>query len=358
MLLIGIVLAPLGLPISQLLGHGRMVVSHWVLIFFLTLPLSLVGILLSSFLGGLSRWKLMAVSRLIPIVLPAGALIVLYFLNAVTVSRLALVAIVAGIASILPALIPLRHWRPLRVRRELIRAGVPFGLKSWASFIASLANGRLDQLLMTGLASSSQLGLYAVAVTFSLVPNVVSSAVAPPLLVRVAAGERHLVGDALRVCLAIVVLTNLVMAGIAVVLIPLAFGPDFGGAVPMAAILLLAAVPLSGTEVLGGSLVADGAPSIPSIGEYATLAVTVPGLVLLLPLLGGVGAALVSLVAYSANFTIQLAFARRRFECSLSTLLLPTMADVRWGLRLARAALHRIGAMPKMVKGNSHKPGL
>ena len=74
------------------------------------------------------------------------------------------------------------------------------------------------------------------------------------------------------------------------------------------------------------------------------LAITIPGLLLLLPLLGGRGAALVSLAAYSASFIIQLFAARRIIGGTFGAYVVPAGSDVRWvgerlrHLRKTRAA--------------------
>jgi Na+-driven multidrug efflux pump len=98
----------------------------------------------------------------------------------------------------------------------------------------------------------------------------------------------------------------------------------------MAMVLLVASVPLAGATVLSTALQADGTPLIPTIAEGIALIVTVVGLALLLRPLGGMGAAIVSLAAYSASFVFQLLVARRRIGAPLSAFLVPTRADAHW----------------------------
>jgi O-antigen/teichoic acid export membrane protein len=351
MFFIGLLILPAGILFSHLLGQGRPVVDHYIMISFLLLPISLLGILLSSLLTGLERWRLVVATRLIAMLLPAAAIIALYLLDHLTVGLTAAIVFVASMLSIAPALVALRGWMPLRFRMLHIRIGVPFGLQSWVAYLASMTNGRLDQLLMAALASSRQLGLYAVAVTVSSLPNVVIGAVGPPLLTRVAAGDRHLVPSALRVSLATVTIFGGMLAVASIVLIPLLFGSAFRDAVPMAAILLVAAVPLAGVAVLSSSFVADGEPSVPALGELVTLGITIPGLIVLLPRLGGVGAAIVSLGAYAVNLLIQLIMARRRFGASFATFLVPRLSDLRWALALVTRVTRRY-----LPRSRAHAP--
>jgi O-antigen/teichoic acid export membrane protein len=149
-------------------------------------------------------------------------------------------------------------------------------------------------------------------------------------MARIGAGERHLMPQAVRMTVMVTVAANLAVAILTPILLPVLFGPGFRGATPMAIVLLGASVPLAGASVLSTALQADGVPLIPTVGEGIALAVTVVGLVLLLPSLQGLGAALVSLAAYSASFAFQLVMARRRIDAPLRTFLVPSRADVHW----------------------------
>src|SRR5207245_1033997 len=111
-----------------------------------------------------------------------------------------------------------------------------------------------------------------------------------------------LVGRALRSTLAITALIAVVLAAIIGVILPWLFGGNFSGAVNMARLLLVAAVPQAGSEILASGLIGGGEPGWAARGQLLALAITIPGLLLLLPLIGGVGAALVSLAAYSVTF--------------------------------------------------------
>jgi len=118
------------------------------------------------------------------------------------------------------------------------------------------------------------------------------------------------------------------------------FGPEFRGAFPMAVILLGASVPLAAASVLSSALQADGAPLIPTFGELLALVVTVVGLLALLGPLQGIGAAIVSLAAYSVSFVFQLVMARGRIGAPIRAFLIPTSEDVHWARgQLAGVAL-------------------
>ena len=84
-------------------------------------------------------------------------------------------------------------------------------------------------------------------------------------------------------------------------LIEFFFGGSFEGATNVARILLVAGAVLSTNRVLAAILQARGRPLVAAEGEFIGLIVTVGALATLLPLLGLVGAALASLLAYSAG---------------------------------------------------------
>jgi O-antigen/teichoic acid export membrane protein len=226
-----------------------------------------------------------------------------------------------------------------------MRAGIGFGLKSWLGGLAQMANARLDQLLMITVVSSRELGLYAVATTISGAAGLAAGGLAPPLMARVASGERQVMAQAVRTILLATALVNIGLALATPMLLELVFGSRFHAALPMVLILLCAQVPLVGASVLSGALQADGAPLIPTIGEGIALAITVGGLALLLPALGGVGAAIVSCAAYGASFAFQVSRAHLRIEVPLRQFVIPARADFLWirarAIELGRAVAPR-----------------
>jgi O-antigen/teichoic acid export membrane protein len=110
----------------------------------------------------------------------------------------------------------------------------------------------------------------------------------------------------------------------------------------MVLILLFATLANAGPAVLGVSL--SGAmdrPAIAGLGEIIALVVTGVGLVLLLPPLGGIGAAIVSVSAYAVNFAWQLRIAQRLFGGSIRDYLIPKREDLHLFAGFARALLRR-----------------
>ena len=326
---IGIAFIPAGLALAYLLGQGNPTVTLFLAIGVCVMPLTLAGAILSSVALGHERWNLVSAQQLIP---PVGAVIafgVLYLLNELTLGRAAGITIALAVLSIVPMLRVLRGCGRPHFDRKLAGQGLRFGSQVWFVSLSQLMNHRLDQLLMVKLTTARELGLYAVAATVATLPAMFTTAVGQAIFPRVADGESALVGRTSRVGLALISITCAIGALIIPFALPFLFGPSFKDAVAPALILLAATVAYSGAGILGTALSTRDRPGIPGLGEVWAIAVTVVGLIILLPRLGGVGAALVSVAAYSVNFAWLLFMARRRFGGSFRDYVVPTRRDVK-----------------------------
>ena len=195
---------------------------------------------------------------------------------------------------------------------------------------------------MIPLVSSRQLGLYAVAVNVSGLTNLILGALNTVIGPSIARGNWTLAGRAVRLTMMTVATFSLVAALAVPPLFPIVFGPGFAAAIPMCLILLAAAIPGSGAWVLGVALQNAGHPGIPARGEIGALVLTATGLALLLPPLAGVGAAIVSGVAYTTNLTIQLVLVRRRLGTPVRVFLLPNRGDIALVLEIVRRVVGRV----------------
>jgi O-antigen/teichoic acid export membrane protein len=344
---IGLVLAALAVPAADFLAGGREVVRTWLIIVFLSMPLLLLADVMNSSLAALERWRGLIMMTLIPFMVPFIAIVVLYLADRVTVAAAAAATIAGSLLMLLPGL-PLLRRRPV-ARPRLTRQAITFGFKGWLGGLALLANLRLDQFMMITAVAPRVLGLYAVATTLGGVPTLLAGGITQPLMTRIAAGETRLMTRAVRLMLVVAIVVNLAMALVAPFLVTFLFGPDFSGAVPMTLVLLVASIPLCGSIVLSSALQADGVPLIPSIGEGLALIITVVGLLVLLGPLGGVGAAIVSLAAYSASFVFQLVKARGHVGLPVREFLVPRPADAQWARATAGSAWKRVVGIPHVV---------
>jgi len=232
-----------------------------------------------------------------------------------------------------------------------MKEGLAFGLKSWFGALGEVVNLRLDQLLMIRLVSSHDLGLYAIAVNLATLPTLATSAFGSFVLPRVAGGDEHVVDRASRVAVVVILLAGSLVALALPIGLPLVFGDAFSGSLPMTLILLAGLIPMSLISILNPALGGAGVPAAGSYAQIAALVVTVPGLIVALPLIGAIGAAIVSSVAYMVSAAVLLLIARRRFGKPLREFLVPTIADLRW----LRSTVRSGPAEPELVV--EPKPG-
>lgn len=327
-LALGLFGAALGPVVAALIGGANHVERTWIIFGFVLMPFGFVSIVITDIATGQNRWRPVLIARLTQ---PAFALIgipFLYLTGHLTVSTAALVTVVGAALPVVLLLPGARTQLPLRFDLKMTTEAVPFGLKAWAAGIFQNVNVRADQLLMTRLVSPSQLGLYSIAATASAMLVIpFTSALATGTVPRFADGNVDLLERMVRAALLGVILTSAVFALVSPVVIPLFFGSAFRGAIPMIWILLAAGVPLSTGVILSTALTISGRPSYAALAEVVALGITVPGLIVLLPLMGGMGAAIVSLIAYSASFTILVLAARRELGARLTALLIVRPTD-------------------------------
>ena len=331
--------------LADVLAGGRPVVRTFLIVGLLLTPLALLNSLLLSSLAALERWRGVLAVSVIPFATPFVAIVGLYLTGHLTVATAAAATIAGSALQIVPALPLLRELGRPKFSPRLARAGAAFGLKSWFGGLALTANGRLDQVMMITAVPARQLGLYAVAVTISGAYGLVTGGISPPLMTRIAAGGREVIMQAVRITIVVTLALNTVIGLMTPVILSVLFGPEFRDAVPMAIVLLGASVPLAAASVLSSALQADGAPLIPTVAEIIALVVTVIGLLTLLGPLQGMGAAVVSLTAYSVSFAFQLVMAARRLGAPIRAFLVPSAEDVRWARGLLAGAILR----PKAV---------
>jgi O-antigen/teichoic acid export membrane protein len=338
LLLVGVLVAIFANELSTLFipeGHA----GHTLLrIGFSLLPITLFANLLQDIVWGRQGWRVLTITRFIPPTLYMVALVPLAILDEVTVTSALIALWAASVLVFLPLRGALRDsWVP-HVKTDVMKEGFAFGMKSWFGALSEVANLRLDQLLMIGLVSRHDLGLYAVAVNVATVPTLATSAFGSYVLPRVAGGDEHVVGRASRVGLIVIVCAGLLVALASPIGVPLVFGDAFSDSLPMVLILLLGLVPMSIISIINPALGGAGVPIAGTYAEIAALTVTVPGLLIALPLIGAIGAAIVSSVAYAVSAIVLLVLARRRFSVPFRELLVPTRADFRWLRNLRRSS--------------------
>jgi O-antigen/teichoic acid export membrane protein len=345
----GLVLALAGPFVADFIAGGRETVEVFLVIGFALMPVTLGLNLLQAVNWAQEGWRVWILVRAIPPVGTLVATIVLFAVDALTVASAATVALALGLLSSVPVLATVRwHGRP-RFKRAVTAEGLSFGSRASLFSIATMANARLDQLVMTRAVSSEQLGLYAVAVNVSGFQQSLSTGVTSAMFPRVSAGAAGLTARGCRVTLWLIAAASALLIPAIGFLLPLVFGPEFSDAVGMTRILLVSAIASAGTAVLATGLTASGHPGVSARGELLSLAITVPGLLLLLGPMGATGAALISLLAYTTTFLYLLVRVVGTLGGRYRDYLVPRRDD--WDFVLAQPAVARaVDALAAMAR--------
>ncbi len=335
------------------LSHYDATTRQTAYLYLAFIPINLFTLALMAVLNGRQRLHWFQGLRLLVIIGSAAAVMVLAAMRALTIQSVAIAFLAANFsvglaAAVLVWRLGVARPRPSsRAARQLLR----FGFQSHLGATSSLLNERLDQLLISVFLAPVQLGLYVIAVTMSSLASLVGSSVSMVALPAVAglesgAAQRAAARRFAQLTLGVSVAVTIPMVLFAPALIQLFFGAAYRDAADVSRVLLVAAVALSSGRVIGTLLRAVGRPLDAGIGEVVALGVTVVGLAALLPMLGIMGAAVASLVAYSVSMAWTARRAARALDFSISSLLLPSRDDVdhliRWITRSPEAPVENL----------------
>lgn len=297
----------IGFVIAPLMLHSNaeaIEIAKWVVC---VVPLYLAQNVFRSSLVGARLFGAIALERWISALARFGLITACAAVGVLTVGSGVTIVVgttlVAGVALLVLATRAQLLMRPdsdggdLRARRI-----VGYSSRSWVGTLAFAINGRLDQILMVPLASARSLGLYAVAVAVAELPSFVALAVREALLPRATESQDPAqVGRAAR-------RLTIVTAGIVVPIfvispfvVPLVFGHEFDGSVALIQVLIAGSLIQSFGTAMAIGLMAFGRPGMRSLASAITTLWTAIVLVLLLPVLDAMGAAIASVTAYALN---------------------------------------------------------
>ncbi|MGH2383493.1 MAG: lipopolysaccharide biosynthesis protein [Candidatus Limnocylindria bacterium] len=225
-----------------------------------------------------------------------------------------------------------------RWHADLVGGILQPGLRGQAGNIVQFLNLRLDLLLIPIFIDLAAAGLYVVAVRLSEVITQAANAAGSLIFPAVAGGSQsstELTERTARLSLVGVLFAAALLAILAEPIIAVAFGQQYAGSLGAVRVLSVAMVPLSLTRVLSADLKGRGRPGLVSIAMVGTLVITVALDLLLIPRLGIEGAAIASLVAYTAS-AVMLLIAFRSITSARLRLLIPGRRDVLTLARLFR----------------------
>jgi enterobacterial common antigen flippase len=201
---------------------------------------------------------------------------------------------------------------PGRFTPVLVRPLASYGVTQIAAIAPATLNAYLDQLVLSVTVPSADLGLYSIAVSITLLPAPLVSAIGYVLMPRLAAenvftaGSRQLQRNAVLVSAGLAALILLPLALAAPWLVPFVFGVTYRAAVPLVWILTPGGIFLSCGQVVANLLRGRGRQMVVARAEGAAFIVTLAMLAALIPVLGVTGAAIASTVPYGISLTVML----------------------------------------------------
>jgi O-antigen/teichoic acid export membrane protein len=191
---------------------------------------------------------------------------------------------------------------PRRPSRELARSTGAYALRAQFGDLGSSVNARLDMLLIPALLTAASVGFYSVATNVSwIVFSAVSAAsvVVLPTTARSAGNGPETVAASFYLALIAASLFAIAIGLASRPAVTILYGTEFDAAVRPLRILLLGVVVYSAANVLVAGLYGANRPLWAASTELAGGLVTVIGMILVVPAYGIVGAASVSVLAYS-----------------------------------------------------------
>jgi O-antigen/teichoic acid export membrane protein len=219
-----------------------------------------------------------------------------------------------------------------------------FGLKAHVGRVMQLGNYRLDQWLLGAISGPRELGLYSVAVAWAealwYLPTALAYVQRPDLVRATAEEARRRAAAVFRAAAVVTGAAALAMIVAAPFLCVTIFGSDFRGSIDDLRVLVAGAFGMMTLKLFGNALVARGRPVLQSVAIGAGFACTVVLDIVLIPPLGGLGAALASTLAYTAAGIVVAAIFLRALGGKASELV-PRTTDVRWAWDLLRDRLRR-----------------
>jgi O-antigen/teichoic acid export membrane protein len=302
-----------GLMVAPALAHGNPGLAAAYRLIFAGSVIGFVGASYTFALQARSigRWNLVRLSQ--PALYLAGIVLLWRF-------RLLSLHVVIGVLIVTTAiqLSYAYYWcrrsnlAPGRFEPELVLPLVRYGVTQLTAVAPTTVNAYLDQLVLSQVVPPEDLGRYAIAVSITLVPVPLVSAignVAFPRLAarRVVSAESHrLQRAAILISAGLASAILLPVAATAHWVVPFAFGPDYRGAVPLLWLLVPGGVFLACGQVAGDLLRGLGRPGLVAAAQGLAAVFTVILLIALLPLAGVAAAAIASTTAYGVALAVMI----------------------------------------------------
>lgn len=222
-------------------------------------------------------------------------------------------------------------WRSLR-----------FGTKAHAGHVMLVGNYRLDQWILGSMSGARELGLYSVAVAWAealfFLPTALASVLRPDVVRESASDAARRSASIFRIATVLTVPLAVGMVLLAPFLCATVFGEEFRGSIDDLRWLVPGGFGIVALKILGATLTAQGKPLLETAAIGVAFVSTIVLDVLLIPRLGGSGAAIASSLAYLLGGLVACAIFVFTFKRRASELV-PQPNEIRELGKLAKARL-------------------
>lgn len=295
-------------------GYTKLVQELAVVYLCLYVPVNLSTLYANAILQGLGHYAgFNAVRLCVPVSYLIG-LGTLLWLDRFTVAGVLAANFLSNFATLLLALglllprvrvAPERRWLDLPALKRDLR----YGLSAHLGTLQPFTGLQMDVLLLTLLLPAHDLGVYMAALAGAgliRAQGVALGMVAMPEVARRREGSRQFrtIMRFASFTLLLGGVTAFVLAYWAHPLVALVYGDPFSGAAGALGLLALGALAASVNRILADGLRGMGRPFSGTAAELASVAVGVPGILVLAPSAGAEGAALAAVFAATAALTI------------------------------------------------------
>ena len=313
MLVTGSLALTAGLLLAPMLAHGNPTVTTGYRIAFGAAILAYVGVSYTSALQArdMRRWN---VVRVIQPLLSCAAMVTLWRLRILTLNNVLVLLPVTMLLQLIWAYVCCRGvgLAPGRATLSLARPLAAYGAAQIAALAPATLNAQLDQLILSQIVPSADLGRYAIAVSLSLLPLPLVAAIGNVAFPKLAA-QRRVTASTHKVQKlavlgggAIAAAALVPLAAVAYWMVPLVFGRGYQGAVPLLWILTPGTIFLACSQVAGDLLRGRKRPMLVAWSQGLAALFTVALLLMLLPLVGVYGAPIASTIAYGVALAAML----------------------------------------------------
>ncbi|KQQ00915.1 MULTISPECIES: oligosaccharide flippase family protein [unclassified Rathayibacter] len=285
---------------APVLSGGDQTVEHLMVLSAAAVVPAILVAGLRGVAAGVNRWHAITNERLIAALfrfVPIALLAVLGLLTPFSAFLVLVLSPLVGAVAYIRVLAVMRAGDAAEREPAPWSAMVSYGSRVWMGSLSGILLSRLDQVLMTSLSSTYQLGLYSTAVNISEVTFVLNTAIAAVMLTADAQNrDDAMITRGSRLATALAAGLAVVIGGSAPLWVGPLFGAGFEQSIPAALVLLGAVVIGTPGSMAGVALSARGRPELRSYSIILGLIANIVGVVVLVPTHGALGAASATLL--------------------------------------------------------------